>query len=413
MKKFPILVLTGAVLVAFAVPAIAKSTVGGIVYTDVYFVKKNQANNSSGIASGGSATADELSTVKFEVPNITRLRAQWTNEDDLGIYLEFGIGGASGATGVNTRHAYGTYEMTENWQILAGHSTSPFSVLFPNQLLGNNAPRSASGSTNVGGEHNQGKGYGEVDSGRGPQVRFTWRSADRRNAIAVALLDPNQGAAVDLPSAFATSEARASKLPRLDIGAAYTGYSVRMFPSAFYQKQSYNGVAPGSDDEASSWGASFGVQTGTGPFEISAELTKGQNLGNVGLSLGNSIAAKKSVACTYTDGSGTTRIGDTDATAYWVDLGWKLTSQGTQSVLHLVYGQMETENGSAATAACNFNYKSKMIGLSWPFEFPWIAKGLTIRPEYFIYDEGRGIENGVAKDFGKEWVGGVQFQFTF
>ena len=419
MSKYALPTVVGLLAVVFASPILASSTFGGIVFTDVYSVKKTAANNSGGVANSSSADADSVSATRVELPNITRIRASWSNEDDVGLYAELGLGGNSGATGVSTRHAYGTYRFTDRWQILAGHSSSPFSPLFPNQLIGNSASGSASGpvtaigslatTDRIGGNHNVGKGYGEMDSGRSPQVRFTYSLPNQRGAIAIALLDANSGGSSISPSAStATTPARDSQLPRIDIGGAYNLYNVRVFPGLSYQKTTYNGVAAGSDDSVTTWAASFGLQTGTGPFEVSAEYNRGSNWRNAGYSLGNSPAALGSGAFTYAGG---TRVGDTDSTSYWVDLGWRVTTTNTQSVIHLVYGAMRSK--SADATALDFSHKSTMLGVSWAIDMPWIARGFTVRPEVFTYNEGQSTQGTAVVDYGKETIVGVQLQFTF
>ena len=49
----------------------------------------------------------------------------------------------------------------------------------------------------------------------------------------------------------------------------------------------------------------------------------------------------------------------------------------------------------------------------WPIETPWIARGLTVRPEIYLYDEGKSTIGNTEIDFGKEVLAGVQMQFTF
>lgn len=405
-----VVVATSAVLCS--ADALARSTFGGIIYTDVYSINKDSKNNSGGVTSGGTADAASFNASRLELPNITRLRASWTNEDDLGMYIEFGIGGASGATGVNTRQAYGTYKFNDRWQILVGQSTSPVSPLFPEQLMGNNAPSSASTSpASIGGGHNTGKGYGDFDGNRNPQVRLTYSFPNQKGAVAVALLDPNQGRNLTLPGALPTAPARDAKLPRIDVGAAFNFYDVRVFPGFSYQKQSYNGVASGNEDSLDTWVASVGVQTGKGPFEVSAEYNAGRNWRNASYSLGNSSATLGSGAATYLD-SGRTRIADSNNQSYWVDLGWRMTTKNTSSTLHLVYGEATSEVDDGPLSVRSDN-KSKMIGLSWPIETPWIARGLTVRPEIYLYDEGKSTIGSTEVDFGDEVLAGVQMQFTF
>lgn len=411
-KHFTALAVAIAGLGLHSADALAKSTFGGIIYTDVYSINKDSNNNSGGVTAGGAADAASFSATRFELPNITRLRASWTNEDDLGMYIEFGVGGASGTSGVNTRQAYGTYKFNDRWQILVGQSTSPVSPLFPEQLIGNNAPSSASSSpASVGGGHNTGKGYGDFDGNRNPQVRLTYSFPNQKGAVAVALMDPNQGRNVSLPGALPTAPARDAKLPRVDVGAAFNFYDVRVFPGFSYQKQSYNGVASGNEDSLDTWVASVGVQTGKGPFEISAEYNTGRNWRNASYSLGNSSATLGSGAATYLDG-GRTRVVDSSNQSYWVDLGWRFTTKNTSSTLHLVYGEATSEVDEGPLSVRSDN-KSKMIGVSWPIETPWLARGLTVRPEVYLYDEGKSRIGGSEIDFGDEVLAGVQMQFTF
>jgi hypothetical protein len=53
-----------------------------------------------------------------------------------------------------------------------------------------------------------------------------------------------------------------------------------------------------------------------------------------------------------------------------------------------------------------------MYGLSCPIS---IAKGFTIRPELMGYDRDSGatVGNTTERNFGKEYIVGVQFQLTF
>lgn len=421
MSKFLSHAIAGLLLVLLALPAAASSTLGGIVFVDTFYVRKDAANNSGGIASGSAVDADSYAATRIEVPNNTRIRASWSNEDAVGMYIELGLGGGNSGTGVNLRHAYGTYQFTDRWQMLLGHSTSPFSPLSPNQQVASSSAASVSASPNVfnggnstvGGGHDSGRGYGEFDAARNPQLRLTYSFPSQRGAIAVALMDATSGGTAISPAAGAApanTQQRDSKFPRIDIGAAYNLYDVRLFPGVTFQKTTYNNVAAGSDDAVSTWVASFGLQSGKGPFLISAEVNYGQNWRQGSYSLGRSAATLGSGAYTY---AGATSIGNTDSLGYWIDLGWRLTIANTQSELHLVYGAMTSEAADPTTAALDFNHQSRMLGLSWPIDMPWVARGFRVRPEVFLYDEGRSTVAGVEYDFGTEVVAGLQFQYTF
>lgn len=424
MSKHPLATAISLLFASLCTSAAADTTFGGIIFTDSYYVAKNAANNSSGIAGGTVPKAYELNASRIDVPNISRLRMNWTNEDSLGMYIELGLGGGSGATGVGVRHAYGTYQITTQWQVLVGHSSSPLSPLFPSQLIGNSAAGSAvapaafgsiGSGDRIGGSHNVGKGYGDLDSGRSPQVRFTYALPNQHGAIAIAVLDANQGTALSgrIEPATGTPAARGGKLPRIDIGAAYNLYGIRIFPGISFQQQSYSGVRADSDRKVRSSAASLGVQTGTGAFEFSAEINAGRNWRNAAYSIGSSAAALGSGASSaVTPGMAGSRVTDTDSVSYWADLGWRLSTVNTKSVLHLVVGEMKSEADGAAPGL-NFKHKSSMVGLSWPIDLPEKARGLTIRPEVFMYKEGRSVQGASVVDYGKELVAGVQLQYTF
>jgi hypothetical protein len=415
MRKLSLVTaVSSAIFLILASPdSSAKTSFGGIIFLDSYGVDRNSANNSGGRLPGAAATADSFSSGRIELPNITRLRASWSNEDDVGMFIELGIGGASGATSVSTRQAYGTYRISDRWQILAGHTTSPFSPLFPNQLLGNNAPTSASrAQPAVGGGHNTGKGYGDFDGGRNPQLRFTYLLPSQNGAIAIAFLDPNQGASLSLPGEFSTPPQREGFLPRVDVGGAFAFYNFRVFPGFSYQHQSYNGVASPAEDSVTTWAASLALQTGRGPFEISGEFNFGQNWKNSSYSLGNSAASLRGGAIVAAQ-INNSDINDSDNYSYWIDAGWKMTTKNTSNTLHFVYGQMQSDPDGAIISANQGRVRSTMYGISWPIELPWIARGMTIRPEAFVYDEGSLAGASGKVDFGREIIAGVQLQYTF
>jgi hypothetical protein len=129
---------TTAVAIMFitVTPALAKSTLGGIIFTDFYVLSQDKESR---VDSTGNPNAESRTVSHVEVPNMSRLRARWSNEDKVGMYTELGLGGSQGSTGVKLRHAYGTWDISQTWQLMGGHSTSPFSPLFPSQTIGNNA----------------------------------------------------------------------------------------------------------------------------------------------------------------------------------------------------------------------------------------------------------------------------------
>ena len=109
MKK----ILTVAVFLLLscvsALPAIADVKLGGIIFTDFYYLDRDKENAQfSGVGNG----TNSYNVTTIQLPNISRLHGRWTNEDNVGMYIEIGIGQRSGdidqntSNGVELRYAY-------------------------------------------------------------------------------------------------------------------------------------------------------------------------------------------------------------------------------------------------------------------------------------------------------------------
>lgn len=377
MKKLFVIGMAVLLLVAFTMPAMAKVKIGGIVFTDIYYLDRNTAN---------AGATDSLTITTIEVPSITRLYGRWTNEDNVGMYIEFGIGGASGATGVAVRHAYGWWDVNPMFRIMAGHSTTPFSPLNPSQLLG-----TQSGSLNI-----IGVGYGDFYSGRFPQVRGTFKFG-KVARLEIALVDPNGGATGPW-----TSAQNNTKIPRIDIGVPIYAGPVHIYPGFIYQHRTMDNVTPaGADNALDTYIGSLGLKAGFGPFGIACEGNYGKNWGNTRGLFGNSPSAILAGAVLKNNG----QINDAETYSFWFDLSYKFGP----ITPHLIYGQQKTKNETAAGA--NMEVRTSMIGFSVPID---LAKGFRIRPEFMWYDDGSTSTAGAASvDNGKYSIYGVQFQITF
>jgi hypothetical protein len=323
------------------------------------------------------------------------------------MYIEFGIGGASGASTVIVRHAYGWWDISPMFQLMAGHSTTPFSPLNPSQLIG-----TQSGSLN-----SIGAGYGEFYSGRFPQVRGTFNFG-KAFQLAVALVDENGGArftdqypAGTLPTDFQTN----AVLPRLDVGANIALGPVSLKPSVLFQKKTFDNVAaPGTPasmlgDTVNTWAGSLGIKFGMGPFMLEAEGQMGQNWGNTRNLIGNSPSATHAGITMYRANTASNyRTDDTQNYSYWIDLAFKFGPVTP----HLIFGQQQSQGDDNP-----MSYRTTMMGVSVPIT---LAKGFTVRPELMWYDDG---DNNTAynattatqskSNDGSYAIYGVQFQITF
>ncbi len=398
MKKLFVLGIAALLLVAFSVPAMAEVKIGGIIFTDFYYL---QRNSKSAAIYEGTNGKESYSNTRIELPSITRLYGRWTNEDNVGMYIEFGIGGASGSTAVSVRHAYGWWDVNSQFQIMAGHSTTPFSPLNPSQLLG-----TQDNSLNI-----IGVGYGEYYSGRFPQVRATFEM-NKMFGIALAVVDPNGGARfIDAsgtinPQDYTTS----TKIPRFDLGAHINIGPVVLYPGLLWQQRTFDKQVNSTiDDSVSTYAGSLGLKFGMGPVMLTAEGNYGQNIGNTRMLIGANPTATNSGVTSYRPTVNSDyRLDDTTGWGYWIDLAFKFGPVTP----HLIFGQMSSSGDDNP-----LDYKSMMWGISCPIQ---LAKGFSVRPELMWYDDGdsnTAWNNTTATqssvDSGSYQVFGVQFQITF
>ncbi len=389
MKKL-FIGIAGMLMLALAVPAIAKVNVGGIVFTGLYYM--NMSKEAKAYQTKG-ALNDSWSATRLQVPRMSRIKFKWTNEDNVGMYIELGMGGInSNNNGVRLRHAYGWWDITPRFQLMAGQSTTPFSQLNAPQLLG-----CEDGYFNTGG-----KGYGDFYSGRFPQIRGTYKFG-KVARVAFVIVDSSINSTRTNANNFLTPAQQNGKCPRLELAVPLHFGAVKVYPAVFWNKKTYTTILPaGSDDDFTAYGASVGANANFGILNLIAEYNYGQNWGNTAGDLGKSSASVNSVATTYTVG-GVTRIDDTKCQGGWIAAGFKIGP----ATPYLIYGFMKT-NGDH-----NKNeYKTQMYGVSIPIN---LAKGLRLRPELMWYDDGddnKDTTGGTVK-CGKHAVYGVQFQFTF
>jgi hypothetical protein len=379
MKRILFAGLAVWMLLAFSVPAaLADTKIGGIVFTDVYYLRQD-----SDRALSRGLTDDSLTNFNLNIPNNSRIYVRWTNEENVGMYIEGGVGEPGDSWSL--RHAYGWWDINPAFTLMAGWSTTPFSPLFPAQSLGRVTGTIA------------GYGFGEFYSGRFAQVRGTWRLPDKLGDFAVAIVDPKVG-----PTYGGIFE---SRIPRVEAALALRMGTFNIYPGAFWQRNQYEGLA--GEDDLDSWGTSLGIRANFGPFQWDAEVNYGENFGNT-RGTSTPLASPPGYGAAGFPINAAQRVGtsfeDTDALLYWTTMGFKVgpaTINGT-------FGQARFENDGVDT-----DVRTTMYGINVPIT---MAKGFIVRPEIFRYDYGdgsRGRVAGVETDFGTEIVGGVQFQVVF
>jgi hypothetical protein len=388
MKKLFIIGFAALLLVAFTAPAMAKVKMGGIIFADFYYLDRDK-NNSVAKGLTNPDNPDGYTVGVYELSPITRLNGRWTNEDNVGMFIELGLGGGgSNGTGVSLRHAYGWWDINQSFQIMAGHSTTPFSQLNPSQLLGTYA------GTIIG------DGYGDWYSGRFPQVRGTWNFG-KVGRLEIAFIDPSGGNPGPWPAGTYQNN---NKLPRIDVGVPLVFGPVRLYPAVLWQEKNVDSLTTGVDDKIRTFAGSIGARAGFGPFGVAVEGNWGKNMGNTRMGMGGSPSGS---------GSGfanaslvNNQIEDAETWAYWVDAYYKFGPVTP----HFIFGQQKSTNKSASDS--DQDVKTQMIGVSIPIA---LAKGFQIRPEFMWYDDGKSSSatGGARTDNGKFGVYGVQFQITF
>lgn len=398
MKRMFFMAVFFVLPAVFALPVAADVKLGGIIFTDFYYLDRDKENAEfSGVGNGTSP----YTVTTIQLPNISRFYARWTNEDNVGMYVEIGLGQGSGdinentSNGVELRHAYGWWDVNDWFQIQAGKTTTPFSPLNPSQLLG-----TRSGSLNI-----IGVGYGDFYSGRFAQVRGTFRFC--KNArLALALVDPNGEARYVGEfgpwSEWLIDAQNNTKIPRIDIGLPIYVGPLKIYPSFLYQHRTVDTpFNPGADNKLDSYIGSLGFNVGFGPFALSGEGNWGKNWGNTRGLIGNSLPAVFSSAMLNPH---TNQIDNAETYSFWFDVSYKFGF----ITPHFIYGEMKSKNHYLDW---DIEAKSTMWGFSIPID---LAKGFRVRPEFMWYDDGDlQIQNESSVDFGRYAIYGVQFQITF
>jgi len=406
MKKLFIIGIAALLLVAFSVPAMAKVKIGGIIFTDFYYLDRDSDN---AVATTGYNDPYQVTTI--QVPNITRLYGRWTNEDNVGMFIELGIGQNSGAVDANTsngvslRHAYGWWDVTPNFQILAGKSTTPFSPLNPSQLLG-----TRSGSLNI-----IGVGYGNFYSGRFAQVRGTFKFG-KVGRVALALVDPNGTQRYHATynnyfpyDRFGVPYQTNTKIPRFDIAVPLYFGPVSIYPGFLYQYRTVDTNQATYDNSISTYIGSLGVKAGFGGFSISAEGNYGSNMANTRGLIGTSGPSYLASAQLNPDSG---KINNATTYAYWIDASYKFGPVTP----HVMFGQEKSSNDVyVGEVGFGGQFKAESTSSMWGFSVPIdLAKGFRIRPELMWYDDGELQISGTDElKLGKYAIYGVQFQITF
>ena len=420
MKKIFLFALAALLIVAYAMPVMAKVHVGGIVFVDVSYVKndENFQRNTSFYAAAGSVDASR-SWFSIDVPDITRLYGKWTNDTgDVGMHVEIGLRGEEGGgEAVNTRYAYGWWQINPMFKLTVGQQDEVIAPYAPSQMLGMRGQGIMEAGPAPNTElHVIGYGFGNIGNDRKEGVRLDIKLGEKSN-LAIAAFTPNANGAFGSWAAYDEEEV----LPRLDIVYSVSLGPVSLAPGFSWQKIQYE-QDPQSppftalfqdEGDFDSWLFSIPVKFATGgPISLSAEINWGENIGNGSYTSG--IYGGGPTLAAQADrlpGTNTLIVADTEFIGFWADLAWKMHPIATA---HLIFGLQNATNDDRFLAANRWENTRYMYGVSVPIA---VAKTFIIRPEVFYYDYGEFEQGGIVDpnngDLGGQIVAGVQFQIVF
>jgi hypothetical protein len=413
MKKIFMLTVAAVLCLGLAMPAMAKVHVGGIVFLDAYYHRYDSeaAVNTAGLLAVPGT--DDWQQLEIEVPGMTRLNANWVNDDgNVGMFIELGLGGANGASGVTMRHAYGWWQINPMFKLLVGHTDGSAFTLNPLQLLGMNAP------INAPGVHVIGLMFGNLYDGRHPQIRLdtkfndmiTWR---------VAVLD-NRATDADWPA----TSSEENVWPRIDTCLLMNFGPLYIEPGFSWAKakQDEAGLGLGQDSSFVAWAAGLDAKFSMGPFSVAAEGVFGHNLERVsGWGIFIAPGTMSATGAVGPEIDSNLNMEDSENILFWIDAAFKVGP----ATIHAIYGLQDSDTfytwfdtNAVRWREGEVESTRQMYGISVPIT---VAKVFIIRPEVFYYDWGDIDVPPASVPFtgigdtplGNEIIGGVQFQVVF
>ncbi len=401
MKKVFLLAITVVLVMTFAVPAMAKVTIGGIVYVDAFWTHRD-ADHMQRVV--GRANDSSQTRFNLDVPSCSRLFAKWiSKEGNVGMHIEFGIDGESSGENVGTRHAYGWWQINDIFKLIVGQTNETFAKLKPKQTMAQEDDN----------RHSNGAGFGNYGNDREPRVQINAKLTDNFSLDVSAVYMRVNGAQA-LPagvSVLAGTWAAAEEescMPKFEVLLTAKFGPVTIYPAFMYYKAKYARdagtaatILAGDDDEIMAYGWAIPVKFAYGPFSLAAEYVMGENIGTAG---GGGINA---LAFAW-DAQGDNRvIANSEQNAFWIDLGYTISPLAG---IHFIWG-MQNEELDRAGILNDRKRERDMWGLTLPLN---VAPHFKITPNYFVYDWG-DQEDGDQNigGLGKETIVGVQFEVKF
>lgn len=393
MKKFFVIMLAVAALVAFTAPAFAADepgpsvVVGGRLLTDVGYNKLSKELTSN--------KKEDVTTAFVNLASHSYLNAKFTSVDkSTGGFVELGLSSKiNNAESVLLRYAYGWWKVG-NCKLVAGHDDGWLGSLAfaPKQYLG--LAQSAKLLLS---------NWGYTYSGRHPQARFEWESGMFGFSLAVV-----QPGAEKVPTIAAGQDFYAN-VPRFDLATKIKAGGFLAMPAFGWSQLKIEGAASGADTTVNSWMALLPVKFTAGPFTAKAEIHYGVNSEIEWNGVDGGLRTlPRNTPFIGTTGKieDTKMVGGFVALEYMIIKNWEITvGAGMEKLTNDAWKKSVASGGAGYK---NDDYTRKAYFVALPYT---VTKNFAIHPEFGYYDYGDNIVDN--KDSGNEWLLGLQFRFVF
>lgn len=401
MKKLFILAFIFVCCFLFAMPSLAKVHVGGSVFLDAYYHRFDSDATQSYMGPGDFAPGtDDWQQLKIEVPIDTNIHANWVNDEgDVGMYIELSLGGANGDTSVILYKAYGWWQITPMFKLTVGQTDNSFATLEPDQALGGASM------------HSDSDGFGNIQDAGHPQIRLETKFNDMVTLM-VSVLNPREGASWDWN--YGTLPGNEENVwPRIDAALLLNIGPVYIEPSMSWMKVKHDegSMNMGAATSYNVTAYALGVMYTVGPFTLSAEGAFGQNWYNGQISYDALLSYPIGVSPAGVQYDRELNFEDTEDAAFWIDAAFQIGP----ATIHAIYGYQETDIFMyLGSEEGELEYARQMYGVSVPIS---VTNTFIIRPEFTVHDWGKAdIPDFWPQEdipFGKEYIGGIQFQVGF